>query len=67
MSHSGSIPPAQRRLTIVLAAVFVVLVVGGSLVGNALAGTPIDWLWMIAGTAFITLLFALFLWVRLSD
>jgi hypothetical protein len=64
---SGSIPPDQRRLAIIVAAVFLVLVVAGSVVGNALAGTPINWFWMIGGTLFILALFVLFLWVRLSE
>ena len=63
----GSIPPAQRRLTIILAIVFAVLVVLGACLGNLLSGSPVNWVWMIGGTLFITLLFGLFLWVRLSE
>ncbi len=64
---SGAIPPAQRRMTIIVAVVFSVLVVAGSLVGNLLAHTPINWFWMIGGSLFIVALFVFFLWVRLSE
>jgi hypothetical protein len=63
----GSIPPHQRRLAVIVCVVTIVLMVTGCLLVNLLAGSPVDWFWLVAGTAFVAALIAFFLWVRLSD
>lgn len=64
---SGSIPPEQRRLTIIVLIVVGVAVAGGSLLINLVADSPIDWFWLVAGSLTVMLLIGVFLWVRLSD
>ena len=65
--HPGSIPPDQRRLTLIVAGVVVGVIVIGCLVVNLVAGSPVDWFWLVSGTVMVTALIVFFLWVRLSE
>ena len=42
-------------------------VVVGCLLVNLIAGSPIDWYWLIVGSLFVSALFGAFCWVRLSE
>jgi len=64
---SGSIPQEQRRLAVIVTAATAVAMIVGSLLVNYFSGSPINWLWLIAGSVFVTMLIVFFLWVRLSE
>jgi hypothetical protein len=64
---AGSIPQDQRRLAVIVAGSTAVAMVVGSLIVNYVAGSPVDWFWLVAGSLFVTMLITLFLWVRLSE
>ena len=63
----GSIPPDQRRWALVVVVIIFVVIAGGCLLVNLLAGSPVDWFWLVAGGVFVSLLMAAWLWVRLSE
>jgi len=65
--EEGALPPAQRRLTIIVCVVAIVVMVVGCITVNLVFDLPIDWYWVVAGTGLATLLIALFMWVRLSE
>lgn len=65
--HPGSIPPDQRRWALMAVVVIFLVIVGGCLIVNLLAGSPVDWFWLVTGGIFVTLLMAAWLWVRLSE
>ncbi len=65
--HPGAIPPEQRRLTLIVAGVVIGVIVIGCLLVNLLAGSPVDWFWLISGTVMVSALIVFFLWVRLSE
>lgn len=64
---TAHIPERQRRLVVLTSVAFVVILTLGSWSINLIAGSPVNWFWLIAGTLFVTALWMLFLWVRLSD
>lgn len=64
---TAHIPPRQRKLVIITSVAFVAILTLGSWTINLVTGSPVDWFWLIAGTLFVTGLWLLFLWVRLSD
>lgn len=60
-------PPERRRLFAgMLAAVGIVIIVGG-LVMNVATGTSVRWGWLAVAVGFAMGMFALYLWIRLSD
>lgn len=64
---TAHIPERQRKLVVLTSVAFVVILTLGSWSINLIAGSPVNWFWLIAGTLFVTALWMLFLWVRLSD
>lgn len=62
----GSIPHRQRSLVLVSCAIIFVVITGGCLLINAVAGSPVDWFWLVVAGAFVTGLMAMWFWVRLS-
>jgi len=63
----GSIPHRQRRLMLVSCVIIFVVITGGCLLINAFAGSPVDWFWLVAAGLFVTVLMAMWFWVRLSN
>lgn len=64
---TAHIPERQRKLVVLTSIAFTVILTLGSWSINLIAGSPINWFWLISGTLFVTGLWILFLWVRLSD
>ncbi len=63
----GSIPQGQRRLMLVSCVIIFVVITGGCLLVNAVAGSPVDWFWLVAAGVFVTAMMAGWFWVRLSN
>ena len=63
----GSIPQGQRRLMLVSCVIIFVVITGGCLLVNAIAGSPVDWFWLVAAGVFVTAMMAGWFWVRLSN
>jgi hypothetical protein len=63
----GSIPQRQRRLMLVSCVIIFVVITGGCLLIYAFAGSPVDWFWLVAAGLFVTVLMAMWFWVRLSN
>lgn len=64
---SGSIPPDQRRLVVIVLIVVGLAVAGGSLLVSLVADFPVNWFWLPVGSLTVMLLIGIYLWVRLSD
>jgi len=65
--EEGGMPPAQRRLAIIVLSICVVVMAGGTIIVDAVFGMPVDWFWLVSGIVLVGILLALFLWVRLSE
>ena len=65
--HYGSVPPSRRRLLVVALLSLVVLIVGAGLVINLITGTSVRWGWLLVAVGFAGGMYALYLWIRLSD
>ena len=63
----GSMTPAQRRLSIIVLVVSVVVMAAGCLIVNWVTGSPVNWGLLVGGIALVTALLAMFFWVRLSQ
>lgn len=58
---------AQRRRKAVLATLACGLVTtAGCLLVNALAGSPVEWFWLVVVPLFVMVLIGAYLWVRLT-
>lgn len=64
---AGSIPRSRRKLVVVLCALMGVLVIIGGLVANFATETSIRWPILLVAAGAVVVLFAVYLWVRLSD
>lgn len=63
----GTVPPRRRRLFVLaLAAVGLVVLISG-LVFNAVTATAVAWGWLAAAVGFAMAIYAVYLWIRLSD
>jgi len=65
--EEGKLPPAQRRLAIIVLCVCIVVMAVGTIAVDLLVGMPVNWFWLVSGIALVGILLALFLWVRLSE
>jgi len=65
--EEGGLPPAQRRLAIIIVVVAIAVMAVGTIVVDVVFGMPVDWFWLVAGIVLVSILLALFLWVRLSE
>ena len=63
----GSMSPQQRRLSIIVLVVSVVVMAAGCLIVNWVTGSPVNWGLLVGGIALVTALLAMFFWVRLSQ
>lgn len=65
--HYGSVPRSRRPLMVgALVAVAVIVVVAGLIV-NWTTGTSVHWGWLLVAAGFVVGVYALYLWIRLSD
>jgi hypothetical protein len=63
----GSVPPRRRMLFRgALAAAGIATLIAG-LVVNGVTHTPVRWGWLLIAVGFVMGVYALYLWIRLSD
>jgi len=65
--EEGKLPPAQRRLAIIVLAVCLIVMAAGTIVVDLVFDMPVNWFWLVSGIVLVGILLALFLWVRLSE
>lgn len=63
----GTVPPRRRRLFVLALAAIGLLVLISGLVINGVTGTPVAWGWLAVAVGFAMAVYALYLWIRLSD
>lgn len=65
--HYGSVPPTRRRLFVLSCLALATLVAIGGLIVDAVTDSPVRWGWLLVAAGFAAGLYALYLWIRLSD
>lgn len=65
--EEGKLPPAQRKLAIIVLSICLIVMAVGTIVVDLVFGMPVDWFWLVSGIVMVGILLALFLWVRLSE
>lgn len=63
----GTVPPRRRRLFVLALGAVGLLVLISGLVTNAVTGTAVAWGWLAVAVGFVMGVYALYLWIRLSD
>lgn len=56
----------RRRISVLITLGCGVATAVGCVTVNAILGSPVLWFWLLAAPLYVTLLMAMFLWVRLS-
>lgn len=65
--HYGSVPPSRRPLFLGALLTVGAIVVAAGLVINAVTGTSVRWGWLLVAVGAVVGVYALYLWIRLSD
>lgn len=63
----GVVPPSRRRLFVIACAVVGVITLVLGLVLNWATRSPVVWGWLAVSVGFVMFVYAIYLWIRLSD
>ena len=66
MSETRAQRRRRQRLSVLITLACGLATAIGCVTVNAVLGSPVLWFWMLAAPVYVTLLMALFLWIRLA-